>query len=43
MGYIDKGPCPCGRRSPTFTLVGRGGVSKHKGCAIHAADIVKKR
>lgn len=42
MGYIDKEPCPCGLKSPTFTLVGRGGISKHKGCAIHAADIVKR-
>ena len=42
MGFLDKEPCPCGRASPTFTLVGRGGLAKHKGCAIHAADIIKR-
>lgn len=42
MGLLDKEPCECGRRSPTFTLLGRGGISKHKGCAIHAAEIVRR-
>jgi hypothetical protein len=41
LGYLDPTPCPCGRLSPTFTLVGRGGVEKHKGCAIAAGDIVR--
>lgn len=40
IAMLDPKPCPCGLRSPTFTLVGRGGLSKAKGCAIHAADIV---
>ena len=42
IGYIDKKRCDCGHASPTFTLVGRGGLVKHKGCAIQAADILKK-
>ncbi|MDA9951116.1 hypothetical protein N9D31_00950 [Oligoflexaceae bacterium] len=39
---IDPEPCPCGHNAPTFTLLGRAGMSKHKGCAIHADDIVKR-
>ena len=39
---IDPDPCTCGHTSPTFTLLGRAGNSKHKGCAIHADDIVKR-
>jgi phenylacetate-coenzyme A ligase PaaK-like adenylate-forming protein len=42
LGYVDEGACPCGRKSPTFTLVGRGGLTKHKGCAITAGEIVKR-
>lgn len=42
MGQIDREPCPCGYRSPTFTLLGRGGIAKHKGCAIHASEIVRR-
>lgn len=42
LGYIDPTPCPCGHTSPTFTLVGRGGLAKHKGCAITAAEITKR-
>ena len=42
LGKIDPEPCGCGWNSPTFTLVGRAGLSKHKGCAIHADDIVKR-
>ncbi len=43
LGYIDENPCECRDSSPTFTLVGRGGLVKHKGCALHAEDIIKKR
>lgn len=43
LGHLDPKPCGCGRNSPTFTLVGRGGLSKHKGCAITATDIVKRK
>ncbi len=43
LGAIDAEPCPCGDNSPTFTLAGRGGLSKHKGCAIHAGEIVKRK
>ncbi|HEY9766511.1 MAG TPA: hypothetical protein V6C82_09095 [Chroococcales cyanobacterium] len=32
--------CPCGLSSPTFRILGRGGVVKHKGCAIKAAEIL---
>src|SRR5262249_48648076 len=42
LGYIDPEPCPCGRQSPTFTLVGRGGLTKFKGCAITAGEIVRR-
>ncbi len=39
---IDKDVCPCGQKSPTFTLLGRSGLSKHKGCAISADEIMKR-
>lgn len=42
IGQIDEQPCPCGYDSPTFTLLGRGGLSKHKGCALHAGEIVRR-
>lgn len=42
FGKIENSQCPCGYKSPTFTLIGRAGLTKHKGCAIHAADIVKR-
>ena len=42
LGAMDPEPCECGRRSPTFTLAGRGGLVKHKGCALHADDIVRR-
>ncbi|MFA6433706.1 MAG: hypothetical protein WCW52_03335 [Elusimicrobiales bacterium] len=41
-GFIDPEPCPCGYNSPTFTLLGRAGLVKHKGCAIAAAEILKR-
>lgn len=43
LGYLDRESCTCGSNSPTFTLVGRGGLTKHKGCAITATDIVKRK
>ncbi len=42
FGYLDKDLCSCGWNAPTFTLVGRGGLTKHKGCAITANEIVKR-
>jgi len=42
VGYIDEEPCPCGSNAPTFTLVGRGGLTKHKGCAMKAGEILRK-
>ncbi|MDQ7822822.1 MAG: acyl-protein synthetase [Candidatus Eremiobacteraeota bacterium] len=34
--------CPCGRNGPYIELVGRGGVRKHRGCAIAALDVLEK-
>lgn len=42
LGHLNADPCPCGQASPTFKILGRGGLSKHKGCAIHASEIVKR-
>ncbi len=42
LGYLHPDPCGCGWQSPTFEILGRGGISKHKGCAITAADIVRR-
>ncbi len=42
LGVLDKDPCPCGYNAPTFTLLGRGGLIKHKGCAMTAGDIIKR-
>ncbi|MFA6318462.1 MAG: acyl-protein synthetase [Elusimicrobiota bacterium] len=42
FGLIDPSPCPCGDDSPTFTLTGRAGLIKHKGCAITAGEIVRR-
>lgn len=35
--------CQCGRKTPFFTLLGRGGVKKHKGCAINAAELLARQ
>ncbi len=43
LGFIDPTACECGSNTPTFTIVGRGGISKHKGCAIHASEIVARK
>jgi len=37
-----KTNCPCGRKTPYFVLMGRGGVKKHKGCAINAAELLSR-
>lgn len=42
LGYRHDEPCACGNASPTFDIVGRGGIAKHKGCAITAGEIVKR-
>ena len=37
LGIYEKS-CPCGLQGPVVSIVRRGGVSKHKGCAISAAE-----
>ncbi len=34
------GQCSCELKGPTLELLGRAGVSKHKGCAIKAAELL---
>ncbi len=34
--------CVCGRNGPWLELLGRGGVKKHRGCAIAALDILER-
>jgi phenylacetate-coenzyme A ligase PaaK-like adenylate-forming protein len=41
-GRILPDPCPCGYQSPTFEILGRAGISKHKGCALTASEIVRR-
>ena len=38
LGAVTEG-CPCGRKSPVLHLVGRGGLTKHKGCAMAALKV----
>lgn len=38
---VVAGNCPCGRPGDTFRVLGRAGVSKHKGCAITALELLK--
>ena len=42
LGAVDRDPCPCGRAAPTFTLSGRAGLRKHKGCAVTADELVRR-
>lgn len=41
VGHLEA-ECPCGRDSPVVVLEGRGGVTKHKGCALAALDVLKE-
>jgi len=41
-GRIHAGNCRCGWRSPTFEILGRAGLTKHKGCALTASEIVRR-
>lgn len=34
--------CACGRRTATMEIAGRAGIAKHQGCAISAAELLKK-
>lgn len=41
--YVIVGrDCPCGRPTATLEIVGRAGLAKHQGCAITAAELLKK-
>lgn len=40
LAVLTKG-CPCGRQAPVITILGRGGVRKHAGCAITASAILQ--
>jgi phenylacetate-coenzyme A ligase PaaK-like adenylate-forming protein len=39
--YGRVGSCSCGIQGDTLILEGRAGVSKHKGCALKALDLLK--
>lgn len=41
-GRIHAEACGCGWRSPTFEILGRAGLTKHKGCALTASEIVRR-
>ncbi|MGV8123899.1 MAG: acyl-protein synthetase [Candidatus Xenobiia bacterium LiM19] len=41
VGKLHEG-CACGRKGPWLELLGRGGVRKHRGCAIAALDILER-
>lgn len=43
LGYLHADSCGCGWSSPTFEIVGRGGIAQHKGCAITAGEIVRRQ
>jgi hypothetical protein len=34
------GECDCALGGPTLELLGRAGVTKHKGCAVKAAELL---
>jgi phenylacetate-coenzyme A ligase PaaK-like adenylate-forming protein len=42
-GRISPERCTCGANSPTFEILGRAGTTKHKGCALSAADLVRRK
>lgn len=41
-GRRRTGACACGAPTPTFEVLGRAGLTKHKGCALSAADLVRR-
>jgi len=41
-GKLHADACKCGWKSPTFEVIGRAGMTKHKGCALTASEIVKR-
>ncbi len=41
--YGRIGTCDCGKGSDILILEGRAGVSKHKGCALKALELVEKK
>lgn len=40
LGWLESG-CPCGRPGRTLHVRGRGGVRKHRGCALVAAELLE--
>ncbi|MBI2267255.1 MAG: acyl-protein synthetase [Armatimonadetes bacterium] len=40
LGLVRK-DCPCGRKAPVLELCGRGGLVKHKGCAVEAIELTR--
>jgi hypothetical protein len=39
LGSLDAGECGCGLRSPTFTLLGRGGMLRTMNCALRMEEL----
>ncbi len=39
--YGRLGSCDCGLGGDTLILEGRAGVTKHKGCALKALEVIK--
>lgn len=39
VGRLHDG-CRCGRNAPRLEVLGRGGLTRHKGCAIAALDVL---
>lgn len=35
--------CKCGLAGPIIRIIGRAGISKHAGCAVHAEDTIQKK
>ena len=42
MGAVDPAPCACGLRSPTFALLGRGGLVLDQTCALRMEDLLSR-
>ena len=40
---VIKDDCPCGKKGKYIASVRRGGISKNRGCAIAALDLLNKK